>query len=270
MKSNREILSELLSDKSIKKILIGEAHIDHTPKDLLLDNMDLFIDKSVIKGRNVKILLEFVNAQIIKKYKDIILELISSDTQEADKAIDLLIDKCIFPPESRCYATADKIMNLIKTALHYGIEIDGVEPTTFSNISINKRIELFNTETSKYINQSSTDDDIVILLAGSTHIVDILNDSEINNIVSKGIKSRVSQEKDTVAWFVKDSENEKEEIRYDEQNILSNGLKQQFDILTVKVSEIEQQRTFQLAGNQLKPSLIVSNASPSPYLNFVK
>ena len=264
MKSNRQILTELLSDTKIKKILIAENHVEHTPKDLLLYNIDLLCNSTVTKGRRVKILLEHFPVKSIDAVKQLFNLLpkmtnemkqqlnFSSQVQPID-ILDSILEKKFSTIYSLYPGAGQKILDLIKTAIYYDIEIDGIENfySGYSSSiigSYQQRIKQGNLAAASEIKQcvDTSSNYIIILLMGAAHVSNYLD--------VDGVKKLVNLNNDTISWRVKDcalDEDEKE--TNNAQETITPLLKLEFDTLTTKVPINEMARIQKEGGESLIP-----------------
>jgi hypothetical protein len=194
MKSDRELLQDILSNPKIKHILIGEKHTDSSPKDLILDNMDLLVDLNKTAGRKVILMLEHLSCR-----DNYLLETVRN--------------KKTLSPENELFLNAYNIYNkkftaLIKQALLNNIEVRGAE-NEFTNYSSSishnvwERLENGNRSFAKELITASDGESLIIFLGGLAHLVNIY--SLDNQLHIEGLQERVNHDGNTISWAIFDN-----------------------------------------------------------------
>ncbi|MGB6976063.1 MAG: hypothetical protein WBE18_01190 [Gammaproteobacteria bacterium] len=127
MQSNRSQLIKFLADKRIKKILIAEGHLEKTAKDLLIDNMDLFLDPEKTGGRKVVIVLEHLS---VRKLPEIDAAIAQRKFTKALKNTFDWLTYCVIEEN------INKLTKLAAMAICNGISVIGAEneKTNYSSL----------------------------------------------------------------------------------------------------------------------------------------
>src|ERR1700677_3945658 len=170
MKTNRSILTDILLGKKIRKILIAEYHTHITSKELITNNMDLFINPNIMQGRKVVIILEHLSVKEQPNIDKALLE--RKFTQVAEDGTTL---RDVFGPLLLQYGRSKEIVKMARLAITNGVRICGGENELSGydsgTTNIYERIITGNAAFCKEIKNLGNDPDtVIIFLGGAAHI----------------------------------------------------------------------------------------------------